>query len=382
MTGPYHRNFGDVPCPCESGRLSRNCCLASDGVFRPSRCKIGAPDRTTGYSHPSCYAGSLNDCSHDISREHYISSSVLKLLSQKNKFGARGFHWLPPGDNLASPEAFTAKILCSRHNNALAPLDQIAARLYRSWATVLFDFGAIEPFRKPDRNSWWWDYSQRSRDRLFLFNGHDIEQWLLKLLCGFVFSGNSSVSGNRLTGWRPDEKWVRILFGKNDLPKGWGLHLANGATERLVADYGLSLAPLHDRSSDAVVGLRCWINGIQFVLAMMQPDADGTFTLHDSSNMESKQTVGYRPRQLNLHDGDHRRVFEFYWDHPGDGTNLQVEFDRHRSIIGDTLSQGCCPGHHAVSTLPELRWNGPCPCGSGKKYKLCHARLGNADKGG
>ncbi len=276
----------------------------------------------------------------------------------------------PTGHNFASPDAFTSRILCNRHNNALASLDKIATRLYRNWATVLFDFGAIESFRKPDKNSWFWDYSKRSKDRLFLFNGHDIEQWLLKLLCGFVFSGNSSINGQRLINWRPDDKWLRILFGKDSFPIGWGLHLANNISERYTADYRLSLAIVFN--DNVIVGLRCWINNAEFVLAMMQPDAEGMITLHGSKDIESKVTVGYRPRQINLHDGERKRVFEFYWDPPGDGKILHFKFDKHPTNTNDIFAHGYTGSQNIVNTLQEPHRNGPCPCGSGIKYKLCH----------
>jgi hypothetical protein len=373
MTGPHHKNFENAPCPCESGRLSKNCCLASDDTFRPKRCTISMSESTTGYSHPNCYASPLNDCSHDISREHYISRGVLKLMSQNNKLGASGFHWLPTGHNFASPDAFTARILCRRHNNALASIDNIAARLYRDWASVLFDFGAIEQFRKPDRNSWWWDYSKRSKDHLFLFNGHDIEQWLLKLLCGLVFSGNSSINGQRLTDWRPDEKWLRILFGKDPFPVGWGLHFSNSINERLVADYRLSLSLIIN--NNGISGLKCLINNVEFILAMMQPDTYGKITLHDSKDIEqTKVTTIYRPKQLNLHDGDRNRVFEFYWDPPGDGKSLHIKFDKKQTTNDYIIAQGYPPSQNTFNTTQQLRRNGPCPCGSRLKYKLCCGR--------
>ena len=36
------------------------------------------------------------------------------------------------------------------------------------------------------------------------------------------------------------------------------------------------------------------------------------------------------------------------------------------------------PNQPVVNSDPKVGRNDPCPCGSGKKYKNCHGRLGNA----
>ena len=47
---------------------------------------------STGYSHPSCYAKELSDCSTGISKEHYISKGLLVEMGGKPQIaGFRSF---------------------------------------------------------------------------------------------------------------------------------------------------------------------------------------------------------------------------------------------------------------------------------------------------
>src|SRR4051812_16050975 len=111
----------NAPCPCESGKHAGTCCRQASGELRATRCDTQPHPPQTGHSHPSCYARSLMDCSKSISREHYVSEGVLKLLAEEKTLAASGFPWLREGeDRNVSLKALTGKMLCDRHNSALA----------------------------------------------------------------------------------------------------------------------------------------------------------------------------------------------------------------------------------------------------------------------
>jgi hypothetical protein len=156
----------DDKCPCESGRVLRECCLRAGGELKPTATMTRTPAPTTGIRNSGCYAAGLADCSADISREHYISHGLLRLLSIDGRITIDGFPWQDASaDSRVPPATLTGKILCKRHNLALSPLDAAAATLFRRIDKFHHEFSARE-----------------YENRFYLCNGHDIERWLLKTL--------------------------------------------------------------------------------------------------------------------------------------------------------------------------------------------------------
>lgn len=82
------------------------------------------------FSHPQCYARALCDCSAKLSREHYVSNSVLKLLGVEHIISHAS--WLSP-EQCSRPlpvSALSSKVLCDRHNQALSN-KQVSPLIYR-----------------------------------------------------------------------------------------------------------------------------------------------------------------------------------------------------------------------------------------------------------
>ena len=120
------------PCPCGADRLYGNCCgLLSQSPYKQI-VEFRPPGATTGYSHPKCYMGWTRDCSQMISREHFISKTVLSILNPES-VRISGATWIPTGQSLDLPlTGLQANILCTRHNSALSPLDTTAGKLFRA----------------------------------------------------------------------------------------------------------------------------------------------------------------------------------------------------------------------------------------------------------
>ena len=114
--------YGD-PCPCRSGnRPVEECCLDSDGHLRVKVPSLLPPGPPTGYAHPKCYLSHTSDCSHKISREHYVSKVILEMLGEDLEVG--GLPWEPPGTLVRyGINSLVSTVLCERHNSALSPLD-------------------------------------------------------------------------------------------------------------------------------------------------------------------------------------------------------------------------------------------------------------------
>jgi hypothetical protein len=263
------------------------------------------PGNPTGHSLPGCYASALRDCSPQLSREHYISKALLERLSQVLADGraseagilVSGFPWLP-GDrtkNLA-PEALVAKVLCDRHNGALSGLDTVSAQVLRAFDEI---DAAVAPRAVPT-------------NRLYIFNGHDIERWLLKVLCGLIASRSVTAAGGRGVSDIPAE-WISALYG-GPFGDGQGLYVPKvvGETRRVFRGVHAQAVVRDGRS----LGMFLVLNARLFVLTMA-PDADWM-----RDNLE--RTCHYRPSELHMtgHASEHSVLLT--WSQPGAGGILHL----------------------------------------------------------
>lgn len=292
------------PCPCESGKAAKDCCLRPDGSFRPDPCRLSPPSPKTSFAHPECYARALRDCSAAISGEHYISEAVLDALSNNGMVEVSGFPWVGPGKSKWIPTArMTANILCTRHNSALSPLDTLAARFFkRIWQIN-------EEFPSPI-------YS--CTDRLFLFNGHDLERFLLKWLCGTVASKNASTQSGTIIGWTPPLAWVRTLYGDASFPRGGGLYCDAEIGRRRLSYAGIGFAPI-SKGSDVYGGI-IDLNSFQLTLACVAPPEEKRNTI-----LEYKE---YRPVELCFTNGKCKKVLSFYWGGHGQHRTINIGYSK------------------------------------------------------
>jgi hypothetical protein len=202
------------PCPCDSGRLARDCCVFH-GVAEPRETDTRPQAPMTGYAHPRCYARSLNDCSKNLTGEHYLTESLMLALAGASVW-VRGFPWQTTTPQRVGVANLQAKILCGRHNNVLSPLDAQAVRL----------FTAIRAFGEDIRD-------RAGGSQVKLFPGADIERWLLKVTLGLACSGNAQAPDGRRLILSEDLlwSWSRTLFGRMGFPPTWGLYVRGGIGE-------------------------------------------------------------------------------------------------------------------------------------------------------
>jgi len=269
------------PCPCGSNRLLRDCCLRTGGRLLCKPAKIAIRPPKTGFRHPRCYFRHFGDCSKTLTAEHFFTHAILRLLDEDGHLWITGYPWQPIGEEHRSfsPKSLVSKILCSRHNSALSPLDSVA--------TKFFSVLAGEEFR---------DHLLRSIDRFYLFNGHDIERWMLKTLIGCVASGNAlDQRGNRIQDWTPSPKWLRVLLGRTSFQRKCGLYFNPNLGEKR-RDRVCFMGPLED-SKAVICGAFFNLAGFEFVLTMTPPPlpCEGTilegYTFRPSEFIMSHQGV-------------------------------------------------------------------------------------------
>ncbi len=202
----------------------------------------------TGRATPGCYAASLLDCAGPTNREHYVSKVLLKKFG--TKFWTEGLPWLEAPKQLGE-SAFTSRVLCKRHNEALSPLD----------ATIGKFFDVIRQAANGE------DVGTR------VFQGEDLERWALKVLIGTTTSANVvGADGQKDVLETVPDQHLRILFGEAEMPTGCGFYYVGDAVADIHADLlnvALMRYPDGDPYAGMIFGVLIKLLGFQFVTTVV-----------------------------------------------------------------------------------------------------------------
>jgi hypothetical protein len=139
------------------------------------------------------------------------------------------------------PNAIAAKVLCERHNASLSVLDSVALRVFEAL-----------------------DDSDRTGQSAHLFCGHDVERWLLKVLCGAASAGLLELEGSVSTD--VPRSWLEILFGDTEFQNGQGLYVCKDRGHRFTGPYGIGLQAIVGRG--ALSGIGAHVCGYELILSM------------------------------------------------------------------------------------------------------------------
>lgn len=231
------------------------------------------PGPSTNYSHPKCYLGVYKDCSDTISREHMVSRSVLVQIG--NPFSVSGLLWQERGKvTQLSPDAFAANVLCTRHNNALSPLDAVGARFAEAiWLNERSGLAV-------------------RGERVLTFAGEDIERWMLKTFIGLIVSRNAGIPGIKMDD-KPSREMLDLLLGLVRWLPGFGLWLVGTGVQP--TRFGTSFAMRLLKNNAGVYGASFYVGGFHFVLSM------NVMTL---GAMQGRADAPYRPRAIRFARSD------------------------------------------------------------------------------
>jgi hypothetical protein len=188
----------------------RKCCLLPNGQLRKQSPTLQPPPPITGHTQYGCYLTGTEDCSADLSAEHYISKSVLQAIG--TTIAVSGVPWLPNGEEKEiGVNSLTARILCCRHNSALSPLDTAAGAFFQKLQVIEVDLQRRSLSRKHS---------------FVLMSGEALELWMLKLACGLFYSKNSTADGTRLIDrHQVNEELVREALFLGQWREECGLYL-------------------------------------------------------------------------------------------------------------------------------------------------------------
>jgi hypothetical protein len=250
-------------CPCRSGNTIKEChCLQPNLTLIPPDLSTLPKLPKTGYVNPKCYAGFFQDCSKQISGEHYVSRSILEEIQNENGKGVltSGMRWMEPNSvQQYSVSNLRAKVLCERHNSVLSGLDMVGLIFFRQLRDFQHTFNNVN----------------RDKSREFcLFNGHDIERWMLKLLCGVIASKNHSKQRKDLDTSIP-EAWLRILYGFEYFRERLGMYYVGQFPTS-----GVGYNICWNTTEDQIIGIYIVINNMGFFLAVANPDEHNVKLVH------------------------------------------------------------------------------------------------------
>lgn len=250
-----------------------------------ARCYASITLTMISFSHPLCYARSLGNCSTRLSREHYVSAAVLRLLGEEHTISNAS--WLAPGQrsNPLPVEALSSRILCEHHNSSLSNLDNTAKSFFSEILYALLE---------PDENR---------IIRQVTVDGDTLERWLLKACCGALASGNL-IENNYPRVRELPLSWLNILFTGTPWEAGTGLHVrqASMRTHR-----GYTIGPIY-------VGETCVGGGIEFsgVELLILLDASvQKLSLKQSTNEVS--SLIYRPGVIRFETMTRVTEIELRW---------------------------------------------------------------------
>lgn len=277
-------NLND-PCPCSSGQNYQDCCLQPDGLPLWNLPSLDPPGASTGIHHQECYMKSTANCSTKLSREHYISKSI---LSQFERLQVSGFPWQAPHENIEyGVEALTSKVLCTRHNSSLSPLDTAAGHAFRQITDAM-----IYVTKK----------SLARQTEFFLVSGDALELWGIKTLLGLFTAKIASAKKVALAqNFEIDyETACRALsgFGLNS-PLGMYIHHEG---EKVIL--GIGVSPLTSHREKVMGGLRVNLLGVNFDFILDRRGANPQFF---------EERKFFRPWILDLNGSRRTARIVFTW---------------------------------------------------------------------
>lgn len=261
----------ESPCGCGSGREFGKCCL-KNGRIQLAPKSLSPPQPKTSHQNRKCILKWTSDCCAKISGDHIVSKAVLRVITEKkiilSSSGSSREHSI-------DSNSLKTNRLCRRHNSALSPIDSQAARFFRAFVAIHNSLSGIQ-----------------ASQRLYFFDGIDIERWMLKTMLMTYYAKLSNVT--------PDQyklpEYTFKLF-QCDLVQPLGLYVPTSTSptgkDFFITKNAASVSILTD--GDMVSGVTISLGGFSFTLVISGNDAQ-------FRSLAASHT--YRPSNLLYFKGD------------------------------------------------------------------------------
>lgn len=220
----------------------------------------------TGMQEPRCYAKSFESCDGGISREHFISYTI---LDQLEGVSPQGIPWLNHlKEKFVSKESLVTKCLCKKHNTDLSPLDSLAGK-------------AFAVFKR---------YGQNQAEKLIV-PGEMFERWCLKFLLGTLATKQIKYKDKTYLPEDLDECWLNVLFGTEQMPLGCGLHIRPVLKQQIEFRDRIGIDFIYLKTK--LAGFKLNFGGLDFYFLLVTKEE--AFNMNHPDN----QYVIYRPKSIN-----------------------------------------------------------------------------------
>ncbi len=215
----------------------------------------------TNYSHPKCYANRTNNCSTKISGEHIVSNNILELFEENNTVKITGLPWIENKTfSLVPRNCLISNILCTHHNSMLSHFDAEAGKLFRCINEYDKDFSRNIPKNEHRK-----------------FNGHYIEKWMLKIVCGLIASKQVSSYGQRISPKMKDI-YIDLLFEDAKWDDHWGLYYSISSNSLIQKYNCMSVQTL--TAPNEIKAAQFLIHNFKFNLLLGKPDQPDGWGIH------------------------------------------------------------------------------------------------------
>jgi hypothetical protein len=235
-----------------------------------------------------CWAEKLGGCADKASREHIISAGVFP----EGTIYVKGFPWCRDELKEIGVSSFTKKVLCERHNNALARVDEAgigAMKVFRQEIQI----GNIREQLKPIR----WTVKK------FHIDGRGLERWFLKTLINVATNGIHKIGRDSAEIGKPSERLVRIAFGIETFKPNAGMYGLGHVGQSLKLRDGVLLNPLMDAAKD-IVGVLFHLHGYRFLLYLEEEGLQSNIPIPSMFGEEAHNTRTMCPLEaLNFNLG-------------------------------------------------------------------------------
>ncbi len=219
-----------------------------------------------------CYLHGHGKCGGGISREHYVSRSMLSFLAKDGTIAIGGLPWQPKDTiQVFGIDRLLSKVLCQSHNNNLSFLDEEGAKLFCAFEAV--------------------DKAPNTIPDLTVVDGRHVERLLLKVICGLS-------AGQGFNNGLVPSNWAKLLLGQK-WPAAWGLY-APELFEPVVMASEIFIEAKTKPSTGEVLALFFGVAGVHLHLLLGNPDNPSAWGVH-------------RPRGFIFRNGSAEKRVEFDW---------------------------------------------------------------------
>lgn len=203
-----------------------------------------------------CWASALNECSQDQSREHLVSASI---FPGAKAISVSGFPWCKGETRMIGLANLTSKILCTKHNSLLSPLDVAAGNAFRK----LNESAILSNKRLSIQSS-------KFKVRHFHLDGLKLERWLLKTLINLCNNTEYFLEPNLKIPGIPSQHQIQICFGKASFLGKSGLYLTTRQGAEIDSRTEIGFSPIIEENEKIVVGGFFNFRGFLLFLSLME----------------------------------------------------------------------------------------------------------------